>query len=62
MVLTHNYYKGITPTPGNFTEVDKEVLSKLRSYPATIASSIERYRFKEAQAVWMNLARIEINI
>lgn len=58
MVLTHNYYKGITPTPGNFTEVDKEVLSKLRSYPATIASSIERYRFKEAQAVWMNLARI----
>lgn len=58
MVLTHNYYKGITPTPGNFTEVDKEVLSKLRSYPATIASSIERYRFKEAQVVWMNLARI----
>src|SRR5690625_5399111 len=58
MVLTHNYYKGVTPAPGSFTEVDKEVLSKLRSYPANIASSIERYRFKEAQAVWMNLARI----
>lgn len=58
MVLTHKYYKGVTPASGGFTEVDKEVLSKLRSYPANIASSIERYRFKEAQAVWMNLARI----
>lgn len=58
MVLTHNYYKGATPAPGSFTEVDEEVLSKIRAYPANIASSIERYRFKEAQAVWMNLARI----
>lgn len=58
MVLTHKYYDGNTPAPGNLTEVDKEVLSKIRSYPANIASSIERYRFKEAQAVWMNLARI----
>lgn len=58
MVLTHKYYEGHTPTPGEFTEEDKKVLSQIRAYPANIASSIERYRFKEAQAVWMNLARL----
>lgn len=58
MVLTHKYYDGYTPSPGDFTEEDTMVLNKIRAYPANIASSIERYRFKEAQAVWMNLARL----
>lgn len=58
MVLTHKYYDGVIPTPGEFTDVDLAVLSKLRSYPANIASSIERYRFKEAQGIVMNLARL----
>lgn len=58
MVLTKNYYDGAIPAPGEFTEEDNKILSTMRSYPANIASSIERYRFKEAQAVLMNLARL----
>jgi len=58
MVLTHKYYEGIVPQPGEMTKEDQKILSKIGAYPASIASSIERYRFKEAQAVLMNLARL----
>ena len=58
VVLTNKYYGGVLPSPGNFTKVDKETLAELKKYPATIASSIERYRFREAGQELMNLARL----
>jgi len=58
VVLTHKYYDGIVPEASDFSEVDKQTLKELQAYPAVIASSIERYRFREAQQELMNVARL----
>lgn len=58
VVLTNKYYDGIVPQPNEFTEVDEQTLSELKAYPAVIASSIERYRFREALSELMNVARL----
>jgi methionyl-tRNA synthetase len=58
VVLTHKYYNGIVPQPNAFTAVDEQVLAELKAYPAVIASSIERYRFREALGELMNVARL----
>ncbi|MCH9660075.1 MAG: methionine--tRNA ligase [Bacteroidetes bacterium] len=57
-VLTHKYYDGVIPEPGSLTEVDEQTLKELKAYPAVIESSIERYRFREAQQELMNVARL----
>jgi len=58
VVLTHKYYEGVVPEPFTFTEVDIATLNELKAYPSVIASSIERYRFREAQMELMNVARL----
>ena len=57
-VLTHKYYDGVTPGEGTLTQIDTKTLETLRAYPAVIESSIERYRFREAQQELMNVARL----
>jgi len=58
VVLTNKYYNGIVPTPNELSEVDQQTLNELKAYPAVISSSIERYRFREAQGELMNVARL----
>ncbi|MBO2543317.1 methionine--tRNA ligase [Salegentibacter sp. BDJ18] len=58
VVLTNKYYSGIVPKPNDYSEVDEQTIAELKVYPAVIASSIEKYRFREAQGELMNLARL----
>ena len=58
VVLTNKYYNGIVPNPNQFTVVDEQTLTELKAYPKVISSSIERYRFREALAEMMNVARL----
>lgn len=58
VVLTNKYYEGIIPAPNEFSEVDEQTLAELKAYPAVIASSVERYRFREALGELMNVARL----
>tara|TARA_B100000809_G_C15135938_1_gene530558 strand:- start:2291 stop:4369 length:2079 start_codon:yes stop_codon:yes gene_type:complete len=58
VVLTNKYYEGIIPEPASLSEVDITTLTQLKAYPSVIESSIERYRFREAQAELMNVARL----
>jgi len=58
VVLTNKYYNGIIPVPNEFNEVDTQTLAELKAYTAVISSSIERYRFREAQGELMNVARL----
>lgn len=58
VVLTNKYYEGVVPSPSEFSQVDLETLAALKAFPATIESSIERYRFREASQELMNLARL----
>ena len=58
VVLANKYYGGIVPTPNEYNEIDLNALAELKAYPAVISSSIERYRFREAQGEMMNVARL----
>ncbi len=58
VVLTKKYYERVVPSPSAFSKVDLETLAALKQFPATIESSLERYRFREASQELMNLARL----
>ncbi len=58
VVLTNKYYGGKVPAAHQLTAFDKEVLAELKTAPQTIADSIEKYRFREAQAEMMKIARL----
>lgn len=58
IVLTHKYYDGVVPAMGNVTDYEKEVMAKIKEFPSSIGSSIEKYRFREALTEFMNLARL----
>jgi methionyl-tRNA synthetase len=58
LVLTHKYYAGEVPSCGELSENDRELLSELKRIPERISELIYAYKFREAQAEAMNLARL----
>ncbi len=58
MVLTHKYFDGRVPEAGDMTDNDRETLKNMAAFPAKIGESLELYRFREALAEMMNLARL----
>ncbi|MCX2738818.1 methionine--tRNA ligase [Pontibacter anaerobius] len=58
VVLTQKYYEGAVPSRGELTDYDKTVLEDLQGMPMVISTYIERYRFRDALAELMNLARL----
>ena len=58
LVLTQKYFDGVVPEAKNLDEESMKVLKEIELFPAKIASSIDRYRFREALSELMNLARL----
>jgi methionyl-tRNA synthetase len=58
LVLTHKYYAGKVPACSELNDYDRQTLQQMRQYPEIISQSIENYRFREALAELMNLARL----
>ena len=58
LVLTHKFYGGKVPAQGNLSAQDEEIIRELATFPERIGRSIETYRFREALAEMMNLARL----
>lgn len=58
VVLMHKYYEGIVPEISILTDYEEEVKRKMAEFPRIIGESIEKYRFREALAELMNLARL----
>ena len=58
LVLTHKFYGGKVPAQGSLSAQDEEVVKELATFPERIGRSIETYRFREALAEMMNLARL----
>jgi methionyl-tRNA synthetase len=58
LVLTHNYYKGLVPAADTYTKEDLLLLGEMSRFPDKIGASLEQFRFREAQAEMMNLARM----
>lgn len=58
VVLTQKYFDNSVPDRNTLTAVDQKALDELKSYPSIIANSIEAFRFREATANLMDLARV----
>ncbi len=58
MVLTHKFFEGKVPACGTLTELDRQTIEELRTFPEKVGRSIELYRFREALSQMMNLARL----
>ncbi len=58
VVLTHKFYEGKVPSKSELTELDEATLAELAAFPARIADSLENYRFREALASIIDLARL----
>lgn len=57
VVLTQKFCEGKVPQRGELQDIDRAALSELAAFPARIAESMENYRFREALASIMDLAR-----
>jgi methionyl-tRNA synthetase len=57
-VLTHKYYQGAVPEPSTYTKEDLLILEQLVGFPDKISAAIEQFKFREALAEMMNLARL----
>src|SRR5690606_34275646 len=58
MVLSHKYFKGEVSIGSVLSSNDLQVLEELTKAPGLIENSLAQYRFREAQAHFMNAARL----
>ncbi|AIM35457.1 methionine--tRNA ligase [Sphingobacterium sp. SG20118] len=58
MVLSHKYFNGQVLSGSPLNEVDQHVFSEMAKLPEAIAGSLQQYRFREAMAHFMNVARL----
>ena len=57
LVLTHKYFQGVVPEPGEWQEVDRQLIEQIETIPTQVAQAIEEYKFRDALAYMMDLAR-----
>ncbi len=58
LVLTHKYFDGVVPTPGELTTYDQETIAEVQAIKGRLEHELEHYRFREALKEAMQLARI----
>ena len=58
VVLTHKFFNGKVPSRGELMPIDKEVIGTVSEAPARIQSALDQFKFREALAQMMELARI----
>jgi len=58
IALTHNYFGGKVPKLNELEEIDQKLIAELKTIKDKISTSIENYRFREAQSFLMDLARL----
>ncbi|MBS1646107.1 MAG: methionine--tRNA ligase [Bacteroidetes bacterium] len=58
LVLTHKYYEGKVPEAAQYIKEDLLILEEVARFPDKIAQALEAFKFREALAEYMNLARL----
>ncbi|GAB4416456.1 MAG: methionine--tRNA ligase [Bacteroidia bacterium] len=58
LVLTDKYYGGVVPAAGTYDAAAQAVFAQIATHIANIEQSIENFRFREALAEYMNIARV----
>lgn len=57
-VLTHKYFAGSVPAPGQFLDVDNAAIDEIKNSVSALSANIERFHFRDALKDAMNIARI----
>ncbi len=57
VVLTHKYFDGRVPERTTLYDIDEELTAELAKAPDYIAESLDKFRFREALARYLELAR-----
>ena len=57
-VLTQKYYDSNTPSIGIVNDNDQNLINEVYSYPKKIGDSIEKFKFREAVNIMIDLARL----
>ncbi len=57
-VLTHKFFEGKVPAISALEDIDRVTLAQAAEFPAKIGELIENYRFRDALAEVLNLARL----
>jgi methionyl-tRNA synthetase len=58
IVLTQKNFEGIVPQRADLQEIDEKTIQELENLPKQIGEAIENYKFREALALVMDLARL----
>ncbi len=58
VVLTHKYFEGKVPARNELQPIDEEVIAAVKAIPAKVEASLDQFKFREALANMMELARI----
>ncbi len=58
VVLTQKYFEGKVPESGSLEAIDTDALKVLAGLPGQIAESLQQYKFREALAGMMEVARL----
>ncbi|MCF8234944.1 MAG: methionine--tRNA ligase [Bacteroidales bacterium] len=58
IILTHKYFDGKVPGLNELKDEDKKVIESLKTFPDRIGGSLDKFKFREALAGMMNLARL----
>ncbi len=58
VVLTHKYFDGNIPAPGQLTDTEARVHQEVKAAAAALTEALENFRFREALKQAMEIARI----
>ncbi len=57
VVLTHKYFGGVVPSPGEMLPIDTALFDSIRTRRAELESNLENFHFREALKCAMDIAR-----
>lgn len=57
IVLTHKYFDGILPAPGEFTGVDTALIDEINALKVEMTEALDNFHFREALRIAMDMAR-----
>ena len=58
MVLTHKYFDGVVPAPGELTDTDRAMIDEVKTAVAALTEALETVHFREGVKQAMEIARI----
>lgn len=58
VVLTHKYFNGVVPAPGELQGVDNDAFAAIRQSSSSLEDNLENFHFREALKDAMEIARI----